>query len=232
MYYGYGLDATYVLVLIGAVLTMLASARLQSTYAKYAKIRSISGKTGAMVAREILDANGLFDVAVNHVAGNLTDHYNPADRSVNLSDAVYGKTSLASVSVAAHECGHAIQHQQAFAPLKFRSALFPIANIGSQLSWPLILMGLILGGMGNILMQVGIVLFIGAVAFQLITLPVEFDASRRAIIELGERNILYMEEEKGAKSVLFAAALTYVAAAAASILQLLRLILLSQRRRD
>lgn len=232
MYYGYGLDATYVLVLIGAVLTMLASARLQSTYAKYAKIRSISGKTGAMVAREILDANGLFDVAVNHVAGNLTDHYNPADRSVNLSDAVYGKTSLASVSVAAHECGHAIQHQQAFAPLKFRSALFPIANIGSQLSWPLILMGLILGGMGNILMQVGILLFIGAVAFQLITLPVEFDASRRAIIELGERNILYMEEEKGAKSVLFAAALTYVAAAAASILQLLRLILLSQRRRD
>lgn len=232
MYYGYGLDFTYILVLIGAVLTMLASAKLQSTYAKYAKVRSMSGKTGAMVAREILDANGLYDVAVNHVAGSLTDHYNPADRSVNLSDAVYGKTSIASVSVAAHECGHAIQHQHEFAPLKFRSALFPIANIGSRLSWPLILIGLMIGGMGNMLMQIGIILFIAAVAFQLITLPVEFDASRRAIIELGDRNILHTEEEQGAKSVLFAAALTYVAAAAASILQLLRLILLSQRRRD
>ena len=187
---------------------------------------------GAGVARRILDMNGLGDVEVNHVSGNLTDHYNPANRTVNLSDATYNSYSIAAVSVAAHECGHAIQHSKNYAPLSFRTAIFPLANIGSNLAWPIIIIGVILGGMGNIMIQLGIIMFSLAVLFQFVTLPVEFDASARALVKLNEDGILPFDEESAAKKVLFAAALTYVAAAASSVLQLLRLVLLFGGRRN
>lgn len=232
MGYMYRFDATYILVLIGAILTLLAQARMQSTFSKYSKIRSGSGMNGAAVARRILDMNGLGDVAVNHISGNLTDHYNPADRTVNLSDATYNSYSVAAVSVAAHECGHAIQHSENYVALSFRSLIFPLANLGSTLAWPIIIIGVILGNMGSAMIQIGIIMFSLAVLFQLITLPVEFDASARALKRLNEYGILPYEEESGAKQVLFAAALTYVAAASSSILQLLRLILLFGGRRN
>lgn len=228
----YGFDGTYVLVLIGVILTLLAQAKMQSTFSKYSKIRSTSGMNGASVARRILDMNGLGDVEVNHVSGNLTDHYNPANRTVNLSDATYNSYSIAAVSVAAHECGHAIQHSKNYAPLSFRTAIFPLANIGSNLAWPIIIIGVILGGMGNIMIQLGIIMFSLAVLFQFVTLPVEFDASARALVKLNEDGILPFDEESAAKKVLFAAALTYVAAAASSVLQLLRLVLLFGGRRN
>lgn len=232
MGYMYRFDATYILVLIGAILTLLAQARMQSTFSKYSKIRSGSGMNGAAVARRILDMNGLGDVAVNHISGNLTDHYNPADRTVNLSDATYNSYSVAAVSVAAHECGHAIQHSENYVALSFRSLIFPLANLGSTLAWPIIIIGVILGNMGSAMIQIGIIMFSLAVLFQLITLPVEFDASARALKRLNEYGILPYEEESGAKQVLFAAALTYVAAASSSILQLLRLVLLFGGRRN
>ena len=228
----YGFDGTYVLVLIGVILTLLAQAKMQSTFSKYSKIRSTSGMNGAGVARRILDMNGLGDVEVNHVSGNLTDHYNPANRTVNLSDATYNSYSIAAVSVAAHECGHAIQHSKNYVPLSFRTAIFPLANIGSNLAWPIIIIGVILGGMGNIMIQLGIIMFSLAVLFQFVTLPVEFDASARALVKLNEDGILPFDEETAAKKVLFAAALTYVAAAASSVLQLLRLVLLFGGRRN
>ena len=228
----YGFDGTYVLVLIGVILTLLAQAKMQSTFSKYSKILSTSGMNGAGVARRILDMNGLGDVEVNHVSGNLTDHYNPANRTVNLSDATYNSYSIAAVSVAAHECGHAIQHSKNYAPLSFRTAIFPLANIGSNLAWPIIIIGVILGGMGNIMIQLGIIMFSLAVLFQFVTLPVEFDASARALVKLNEDGILPFDEESAAKKVLFAAALTYVAAAASSVLQLLRLVLLFGGRRN
>lgn len=232
MGYMYRFDATYILVLIGAILTLLAQARMQSTFSKYSKIRSGSGMNGAAVARRILDMNGLGDVAVNHISGNLTDHYNPADRTVSLSDATYNSYSVAAVSVAAHECGHAIQHSENYVALSFRSLIFPLANLGSTLAWPIIIIGVILGNMGSAMIQIGIIMFSLAVLFQLITLPVEFDASARALKRLNEYGILPYEEESGAKQVLFAAALTYVAAASSSILQLLRLVLLFGGRRN
>lgn len=232
MGYMYRFDATYILVLIGAILTLLAQARMQSTFSKYSKIRSGSGMNGAAVARRILDMNGLGNVAVNHISGNLTDHYNPADRTVNLSDATYNSYSVAAVSVAAHECGHAIQHSENYVALSFRSLIFPLANLGSTLAWPIIIIGVILGNMGSAMIQIGIIMFSLAVLFQLITLPVEFDASARALKRLNEYGILPYEEESGAKQVLFAAALTYVAAASSSILQLLRLVLLFGGRRN
>ena len=228
----YSFDGTYILVLIGVILTLLAQAKMQSTFSKYSKIRSTSGMNGAGVARRILDMNGLGDVEVNHVSGNLTDHYNPANRTVNLSDATYNSYSIAAVSVAAHECGHAIQHSKNYAPLSFRTAILPLANIGSNLAWPIIIIGVILGGMGNIMIQLGIIMFSLAVLFQFVTLPVEFDASARALVKLNEDGILPFDEESAAKKVLFAAALTYVAAAASSVLQLLRLVLLFGGRRN
>jgi neutral zinc metallopeptidase family protein len=224
-------DTTYILVLIGIGLTMLASLKLKSTFSKFSRIRSVSGYTGQEVARMILNANGIYDVNVNPVSGSLTDHYDPASKTVNLSGDIYGSNSIAAISVAAHECGHAIQHNVGFIPLSFRSLLVPVANFGATLSWPLVLIGLMLGNAGSFLIQIGIILFMCAVLFQVVTLPVEFDASRRAIIELEKNSILPEQERKGAKDVLFAAALTYVAATAASMLQLLRLIILRDRNR-
>jgi len=228
----YGFDSTYFLVLIGVILSLWASARVKNTYAKYSGERSLSGMTGAQAAQRILSMAGIYDVTVQHVAGNLTDHYDPRNKTLNLSDAVYGNASVAAVGVAAHECGHAIQHDRGYAALKFRSALAPVANIGANISWPLILVGLLFGGSGT-LIQLGIIMFSLAVAFQLVTLPVEFNASKRALNMLEETGVLYADELPKTRKVLNAAALTYVAAAASSILQLLRLVLLfGNRRRD
>ena len=228
MYY---FDPTYILILIGVLLSMGASAKLNATYGRYSSVASRCGMTGAQAAQRILQSQGIYDVTVRHVSGRLTDHYDPRSKTVNLSDAVYGSTSIAAIGVAAHECGHAIQHNINYAPLNIRSAIVPVANIGSSLSWPIFLLGLILSIPA--LTTVGIVLFSLAVLFQLVTLPVEFNASSRALKMLESTGILSHEENKGAKKVLTAAALTYVAALASSILQLLRLIILSGgRRRD
>lgn len=231
--YYYGFDWTYLLVIIGAVICMIASARVKSTFQKYSGYRSMSGLTGAQAAQRILNQAGIYDVTIQHVSGNLTDNYNPRQKTLNLSDAVYNQTSVAAIGVAAHECGHAIQHHKDYAPLSVRSAIVPVANIGSQISWPLIVLGLfITSDMGVFLINLGIIAFSFAVIFQLVTLPVEFNASSRALQILGDTGILTESELPYTKKVLSAAALTYVASAASAILQLLRLILLTNRRRD
>ncbi|MBO5197929.1 MAG: zinc metallopeptidase [Lachnospiraceae bacterium] len=230
-YYSYW-DPTYILVIIGVVICMAASMKVKSTFNKYAGVRAVSGLTGAEAAQKVLHAAGIFDVAVTKVAGDLTDHYDPRNKTLHLSESVYGSTSVAAIGVAAHECGHAIQDAKSYAPLKIRGSLVPVANIGSKLSFPMILLGIILGWVQP-LITLGIVLFSVAVLFQLVTLPVEFNASSRAITALGNSGILYGEEIDSAKKVLSAAALTYVASAASSVLQLLRLVLLyGNRRRD
>lgn len=230
--YGYGYDPTIILVLIGAIISGIASMNVQRTYKKYSKIRNSRGITSNQVAEHILHAAGIYDVRIERIRGNLTDHYSPNEKVLRLSDAVYGQTSVAALGVAAHECGHAIQHQQGYAPLKLRSASVPLANIGSWVSWPIILIGLLIGY--TPLAEVGVFLFTFVVVFQLITLPVEFDASARALRILEQDHILEGEEHVGATKVLKAAAMTYVAALFATILQLLRLVLLvsGNRRRD
>lgn len=229
--YGYGFDWTYLLVLIGVGLSMLASAKVNGTFNKYAKTRAKSGITGAEAAKRILNAQGIYDVSVRHVSGNLTDHYDPRTKTVKLSDTVFDSSSISAVAVAAHECGHVVQDAKEYVPMRMRSAIVPIANIGSSLSMPLILLGLFLGEMGPMLISLGILMFSAAVLFQLVTLPVEFDASRRALAILKDSGMLADSEVKQAKSVLSAAALTYVAGAAAAMLQLLRLIILFGGRR-
>ncbi|WP_167956918.1 zinc metallopeptidase [Anaerosporobacter faecicola] len=234
LFYGYGyryFDPTYLLVLIGVVLSLLASAKVKSTFAKYSNVRSMSGYTGAQAAQRILQNAGIYDVTVQHISGNLTDHYDPRSKVLRLSDSVYGSTSVAAIGVAAHECGHAIQHNKGYAPLKFRTTLVPVANFGATLSWPLIIIGIFLGG-AQPLITLGILLFSAAVLFQLVTLPVEFNASNRAVKILAGSGILAENEVEKTRKVLSAAALTYVAAAAASILQLLRLIILFGGRRN
>lgn len=232
-FYGYGRglywmwDPTYVLIIAGVVLSMIASAMVHRSFAKYSQIRSASGLTGAEVARRILSYAGITDVSVSHISGHLTDHYNPKTKDVGLSDSVYGSNSVAAIAVAAHECGHVIQHANSYAPLSIRSALVPVANFGSGASWFVILAG-ILFSMPP-LITLGIVLFSAAVLFQIVTLPVELNASRRALGILQDTGILGTGEGQGAKRVLRAAALTYVASAAAAILQLLRLIILFGR---
>jgi len=231
--YGYGFDPTIILVLIGVVISLWAQGRVTSTYNKYSRVGSRTGITGADAAMRLLHSQGIYDVTVRRVAGNLTDHYDPRTKVVNLSEAVYGSTSIAALGVAAHECGHAMQHNEGYAPLRFRSALVPVANFGSKISWPLILFGLLFGGLGSPLCQIGILMFSLAVLFQLVTLPVEFNASNRAVKLLDSFGIVSGEEVKGTRRVLNAAAWTYVAAAASSMLQLLRLIILyGGRRRD
>lgn len=229
-YYGW-FDPTYWLVIIGAVICMIASARVNGTFSKYSRYRSMSGMTGAQAAERILHSAGIYDVTIQHVSGKLTDHYDPRNKVLRLSDSVYGSASVAAVGVAAHECGHAIQHQKNYAPLTIRGALVPVANFGSTLAWPLIIIGLFFGA-GSFLVNLGIIFFSAAVLFQLVTLPVEFNASRRAVRILGETGILGQEELGYTKKVLGAAALTYVASAAAAILQLLRLILLFGGKND
>ena len=227
-------DPTYILVVIGAVICMIASARVKGTFNKYSLLRSMSGMNGAQVAQRVLQAAGIYDVQVRHVSGSLTDHYDPRTKTVNLSDPVYNATSVAALGVAAHECGHAIQHAKSYAPLSIRSALVPIANFGSMLAWPVILIGLLFNTRSSgLIIDIGILLFSAAVLFQLVTLPVEFDASRRALVMLRTQGILADDELRYTRRVLKSAALTYVASAAAAILQLLRIILITNgRRRD
>jgi len=231
MYPMFYFDPTYILVLIGVMLSLAASSKVNSTYSRYARVGARCGMTGAEAARQLLNSQGIYDVTIRRVPGHLSDHYDPRTRTVNLSDSVYGATSIAAIGVAAHECGHAIQDADSYAPLKIRGALVPVANFGATLSWPLIILGLFMGS-GSVLIQIGILMFSLSVLFQLVTLPVEFNASSRAVRLLDENGILVGQEVGQTRQVLGAAALTYVAAAAASILQLLRLLILFGNRRD
>lgn len=232
--YGFYYDPTWIFALIGIVLSLMASYHVNTTFTKYSKIRSRSGMTGAMAAERILHHSGIYDVRIEKVSGKLSDHYDPRNKVLRLSDSTYGNASVAAVGVAAHECGHAIQHNKGYAPLKIRGSLVPVANIGSHLGYLMVFLGLIIGGTSSsIIINAGIILFSAAVLFQIITLPVEIDASSRAVKILDYTGILGEEEIKYTKKVLGAAALTYVAAAATSILQLLRLILIAGgRNRD
>ena len=236
MYYGglmgYYFDPTWILVIIGAVLSMAASAKVNSTFNKYSKVRSMTGMTGEDAAKRLLNSQGIYDVTVRPVKGQLTDHYDPRTKTVNLSESVFHSTSVAAIGVAAHECGHAMQDNVGYVPLKLRGAIVPVANIGSQAAFPLIIIGVLIGGMGSPLVNIGLILFSLAVIFQLITLPVELNASRRAITLLDQVGILGGQEVNQTRKVLGAAALTYVAALAASVLQLLRLEILFGGRRD
>jgi len=228
--YGYYYDPTYFLIIIGMVICLIASARVNSTFKKFDKVRSRTGMTGAEAARRLLHAQGIYDVSIQLVSGSLSDHYDPKNKVVRLSESTYHSTSVAAIGVAAHECGHAMQHEENYLPLNVRSAMVPVANFGSQFSVLLIMAGLFLG---QFLVEAGILLFSAVVLFQLVTLPVEFNASRRALRLLDENGILYQEEVGMTRKVLSAAALTYVASALSAVLQLLRLIMLfGGRRRD
>ena len=235
MYPMFYFDPSYVLILIGLLLSMAASAKVNSTYARYARVGARCGMTGAEAAKRLLNSQGIYDVTVRRVPGKLTDHYDPRTKTVNLSESVYGSTSIAAIGVAAHECGHAMQDAGGYVPLRVRGALVPVANFGAQISWPLILIGLLFSsGSSSMLITLGILMFSLSVLFQLVTLPVEFNASSRAVNLLDRTGILAGQEVGQTRQVLSAAALTYVAAAAASILQLFRLLYLfgGNRRRD
>lgn len=227
-------DPTMLLLIPGIILAFYAQMKVQSTYQKYSEIASTGGRTGKQIAELILHQNGINDVSVEMGEGFLSDHYDPLHKRVRLSPGNYQEPSVAGLAVAAHEVGHAIQHAQGYAPLQFRTTIFPLANIGSSLSWIFILAGLLfLPGLkiaGVSLLDVGIVLFSFGVLFQLVTLPVEFDASKRALVQLNTLGLVAPQEQAGAKKVLDAAALTYVAAATAAILQLARLLILRDRR--
>lgn len=234
--YGYGyhywFDWTYLLVIAGLALSLIASANVKNTFQHYERIRSRSGLTGAMAAERVLHSAGIYDVSIQRISGELTDHYDPRSKTLRLSESTYGSNSIAAVCVAAHECGHAVQDQIHYGPLVLRSTLVPLANFGSNLSWPIFFVGLITSI--EPLVTIGIALFSLAVLFQLVTLPVEFNASARALRLLESGHMLGEEELLGGRKVLRAAALTYVASLAASILQLLRLIILAggRRKRD
>ena len=220
-------DSTYLILIPAIIISLWAQTKVNSTFNKYVKVASYRGYNGAEVARIILDSNGLNYIPIEVTQGKLSDHYDPSKKVLRLSQDVYYGTSVASIGVAAHEVGHAIQHKNAYVPLKLRSAAVPMANIGSNFSWILFFLGLVLGIQP--LVSAGILLFAAVVIFQLITLPVEFDASARALKEIKDRDILYGDEVVGAKKVLDAAAMTYVAAALMAISQLLRLIIISRR---
>lgn len=238
-YYYYGFDWTYfVLILPCVLLAAVASARVNSTFRRYSKQISARRITGAEAARRVLAANGVYGVQIQQVAGNLTDHFDPKSNVIRLSSGVYDSCSTAAIGVACHEAGHAVQYAQNYFPIKLRAAIIPITNFGSKLAMPLILIGILLGFLGNFsyfLVDLGILCFSLSLIFQLITLPVEFNASRRAISTIEEQGLLTYDEQRGAKKTLRAAAMTYVAAVAVSLAQLLRLILLfggRGRRRD
>lgn len=240
-YYGMGMDPTYVLVLIGVILCFVAQFKVTSTFNKYSKVLSQSGYTGRMMAQKILNDNRISGIEVCQVRGNLSDHFDPRNFTVNLSESVYNSRSIAAIAVASHECGHVLQHKNNYFPYNLRHLLVPIANLGSSLSWFLIIAGVMLGytasynggGMGQALINAGILMFSMAVLFQVVTLPVEFNASKRALRILSNSNAFSDDELYAARKVLSAAALTYVAGAAASLLQLLRIILIfGGRRRD
>jgi Zn-dependent membrane protease YugP len=228
MYYGYGFDPTFILMIPAMLLAGYAQAKVKSTFAKYSRIRNSYGHTGYAVARTLLDNSGLQDVPVELVAGRLSDHYDPGKKILRLSQEVYNSSSLAAMGVAAHECGHAIQHQEGYAPLLVRNAIAPVASFGSKASWLFIIGGFIFSAIN--LIDIGILLFSAAVIFQVITLPVEFNASNRAVVLLESNGLVPANEIGPARQVLNAAALTYVAAAFAAIMQLVRLFVLRGRR--
>jgi Zn-dependent membrane protease YugP len=230
--YGYGMDPGYILVIIAFIFSMVAQTKVSTTFNKYSRVRNRAGFTGAQVATQMLQNAGIYDVSVQRVAGNLTDHYDPRTKTLRLSQSVYDSTSVAALGVAAHETGHAIQHDVGYAPLGLRSMLVPLANFGSRLAIPLILIGFFFSGGGSTLVTIGILFFSLSVLFTLITLPVEFNASHRAIDRLVDDGFLASDEIGGAKKVLSAAAMTYVAAAFAAVAQLLRLIAIFGRRDD
>lgn len=231
MPYYYGIDMTYIIfVLPPLILAMWAQHKVNATFKKYSKVRNYRGLTGASAARRILDMNGLKNVEIERVNGNLTDHYDPGKNIVRLSDATYSSDSVGAIGVAAHECGHAIQHAQRYVPIKLRNFIVPFASISSYAAFPLAILGIIAGW--DPLIYAGIILFGAVVLFHLVTLPVEINASQRAIKTLDETAMLEGEELAGAKSVLFAAAMTYVAAAAIALGNLLRLLALANRRRN
>ena len=227
-------DPTMLLLIPGMILAFYAQMKVKSTYQKYSKIAAVNGRTGKDIAETILHRNGINDVTVERGEGFLSDHYDPLHKRIRLSPDNYEQPSVAGVAVAAHEVGHAIQHAQGYAPLQFRTTIFPLANIGTNLSWIFIMAGLFfvpgLKLAGVSLLDAGIVLFSFGVLFQLVTLPVEFDASKRALVQLNQLGLVAPQEQIGAKKVLDAAALTYVAAATAAILSLVRLLILRDRR--
>ncbi|MDO1605775.1 zinc metallopeptidase [Lactobacillus sp. YT155] len=231
MYYGFGFDWTFILVIIGAVIAGLAQMNVTATFNRYNKINSRNNVTAAQAAQAIMDDAGLNNVRVNHIQGDLTDNYNPSDKTLNLSDSSYESTSIAAIGVAAHEVGHAIQDQKGYWPMKLRSMFVPLVNLGSTAAFPIIILGVVLG-MNYTLIHIGIYLFSLILIFQIITLPVEFNASMRAVNILTTGNILSQDELPAVKKVLFAAALTYVAAVLSTALQFLRLVLLFGNRRD
>ena len=222
-------DWTWILLIAGFVITLIVQLYLKSTAKKYSAVPSAAGMTGAQAAQQLLYSAGIYDVTIVRVSGSLTDHYNPSNKTLGLSDTTYGKTSLTALGVAAHECGHAIQHATGYVPLRVRTGLVPVVNISSTASWLLFILGIIASFQPMIM--AGIVLFTVAIAFQVITLPVEVDASSRALKLLESTGTLRHDEVKGSRSVLRAAAMTYVASLAASILQLLRLLMIANRRR-
>lgn len=223
-------DPTYLLVLPAIIFALIAQIMVKSTFSKYSSENNQHGYTAKEVARKILDENGLYSVSIEYVSGNLTDHYDPSANVIRLSDSVYNSTSVAAIGVAAHEVGHAIQHAQGYAPIKIRQVIIPITQIGSSLALPLVFIGMLIGAL-QWLIPIGIFLYTGVVLFQAVTLPVEFNASGRALKTLDENVILYKSEVKMAKKVLTAAAMTYVAAMFSSLMSLLRLILISNRNR-
>jgi len=237
-YYGYGFDYTYLLLVLPCIiLSLWASSNVNSTFRKYSKQYSSRRLTGSDAAQRVLNANGVYGVRIERVSGNLTDHFDPKTNVIRLSDAVYDSTSTAAIGVACHEAGHAVQYAQAYAPIKLRAAIIPITNIGSHLAMPLILLGILFGVGGSYsytLVYLGIACFSLSLIFQLITLPVEFNASRRAMTAIEEQGLLTESERKGARKTLTAAAMTYVAAVAVAAAQLLRLVLLfgGRRRND
>ena len=228
--FSYYFDPTYVLVIIAFLLTLFASMGVKSTFSKYNDVRSSRGITAASAARQILDANGLQNIRIEHVSGDLTDHYSPNENVIRLSDSTYNSTSVAAIGVAAHECGHAVQHQVGYVPIKIRNGIVPIVNVCNMLSMPIFIIGLILG-LGRLAM-VGAILFGAVLVFQLVTLPTEINASRRAMKTLESMYLLEGDELTGARKTLTAAAMTYVAVVASTALQFLRLVLLANRRRD
>lgn len=227
---GFGLDPTLILLLPALLLAGFAQWKVSSAFNKFSKVRTVGGRTGAEVAAELLKRNGIGDVTIERVEGTLSDHYDPRTKTLRLSASVYDSNSVAAVGVAAHECGHALQHKEQYAPLSLRSAIVPVAQIGTNAAWILFLVGFLMHQ--RYLIDLGILLFLGYVLFSLVTLPVEFDASRRAVAVLQGQGIVMPSEADGVRSVLNAAALTYVAAAAMAILQLARLLILRGSMRD
>lgn len=232
MPYFYGFDWTYIVFILPCIIiTLICQINVKSTFSKYSNIRNSRNMTGAQAAEYVLRQNGVTGVRIEHVAGNLSDHFDPRANVIRLSDSVYNSTSVAAVGVAAHEAGHAVQHAQNYLPNKIRTAILPVARLGSQLSWLLIFLGLLFTAkVGFVLLYIGIILFSASVLFTIATLPVEFNASKRALECIKNSDLLYGDEYTGAKRTLQAAAMTYVASALTAIMQLLRLILIARRR--